>query len=153
MQTMVDHDMLFSSRVMDSTNLIHIWYISFMQITNQKAAKSSFLILCSFSQDHETQTVNKIHILEKQSTTKPQCLANASLCQRQSICCCPTNSTFVPPPVLSILSVSNNSHKVDRECWHRASTECPLLLHARTERQLEEQYLHPVKKQRIGTVG
>lgn len=149
---MVECDMVFCSRLIDSTNLIQIWYILFIQIMNQKADKIYFLILCYFSQDYEKQTVNKIHILEEQTTINPQHLANASLCWSQSICCCPTNSTFVPPPVLSILSESNNSHKVDRECWHRASTEFPLLLHARTDKQLEEQYLHPVKKQRMGTV-
>lgn len=91
-----------------------------------------------------------MHILEEYYKTAM--LANASLCWSQSIRCCPTNSTFIPPPMLSILSVSNNSHKADRECWHHASAEFPLLLHARTDKQLEEQYLHPVKKQRMGTV-
>lgn len=49
-----------------------------------------------------------------------------------------------------ILSLSNNSHKVDHERWHRVSTEFPLLLYAHTDKQLEEQYLHPVKKLKKG---
>lgn len=144
--------MSFCSMVRDSTMMVLVWHKAFLQTRNQNIANPSFLALYHFSQNCEKQTVNKNHSVEKQSTTKPQHLANASLCWSQSTHCCPTNSTFVPPPVLSILPVSNNSRKADRECWHRASTEFPLPLHARTDKQLEEQYLHPVKKQRKGTV-
>lgn len=147
---MVEHGMLFCPRLTGSTTLFQIWYISSIQIMNQKAAKEPFLILCYFSQHHEKQTVNKLHILEEQSTIKLQRLANA--CQRwsQGVCCCPSNSTFVPPPPLSILCASNNSHRVDHECWHRASAEFPLLLHARTDRQPGELCLHPVKTKKNG---
>lgn len=141
------------TRLTGSSSLFQIWYISSIQILNQKAAKESFLILCYFSQHHKKQRVNKIHILEEQSTTKMQCLANACLCWSQGVCCCPSNSTFVPPPQLSILCVSNNSHRVDHECWHRASAEFPLLLRARTDRQPGELCLRPVKKQRMGKSG
>lgn len=144
--------MLFSPRLMGSTTLFQICNISSTQIMSQKAAKEGFLILCYSSQHHEKQTVNKIYILEEQSTVKLQHLANACLCWSQGVCCCPSNSTFVPPPPLSILCVSNNSHRADRECWRRASAEFPLLLHVHTDRQPGELCLHPVKKQRMGTV-